>query len=578
MRKSIGLKILIPFCIVAVVCGICSGLIYSRITRMNQVTTELSDNYMTIMKQTDSINTNFVVLKQLLVSYNTSVDDEEVKALKEEITAVQGEISNSLTAIETCSTNAAGREQCQALAAAYDDLNKVINEVIEQIDSYEIMGLKAMNEYIGDAYDIFEEKINTMQEFNKTQIESAQAALTSAGRQSTMAFIVLIIMLVLSIAICIFMVMFTVLRPTRHAIRKLDSIVESIENDKGDLTTQLPVNTKDEIGTLVLGINKFIELLKKIITEIKIDAAELQTNMNTVYGGVHTSNTDINMVSETMNKFSDGMEEVARHTENLKQQADTIYQTMEDIAGQVGGGSDLAKEIKGRADTLRLNGQERRKLTGEMAADINALLQSSLEKSKDVEKINALTDDILEISSQTNLLALNASIEAARAGEVGRGFAVVADEIRQLADSSRETANNIQGISREVTSSVEELASNANKMLAFIKDEVLPDYENLVNTGNQYSDDARRVNEIILQFADSATELKSTMKDITGLIRGIYETVHDNSSQITGVSDSVEALKDNISDIQSSIETTEDVSKRLDSEVAKFVTEGNMIE
>ncbi|MDY2588692.1 MAG: methyl-accepting chemotaxis protein, partial [Agathobacter sp.] len=189
------------------------------------------------------------------------------------------------------------------------------------------------------------------------------------------------------------------------------------------------------------------------------------------------------------------------------------------------------------------------------------------------EKINALTDEILEISSQTNLLALNASIEAARAGEVGKGFAVVADEIRQLADSSRETANNIQGISREVTSSVEELAANANHMLSFIQDEVLPDYDNLVNTGNQYSDDAGRVDDIMIQFAGSATQLKNTMHDMATLIQEIAETINDSSLQVSEVSESVNTLTESMSDIKSSIQITEDVSYRLEGEVAKFKTE-----
>ena len=208
-----------------------------------------------------------------------------------------------------------------------------------------------------------------------------------------------------------------------------------------------------------------------------------------------------------------------------------------------------------------------------MASDINNLLQTSLEKSKDVEKINALTDEILEISSQTNLLALNASIEAARAGEVGKGFAVVADEIRQLADSSRETANNIQGISREVTSSVAELAANANQMLSFIQNEVLPDYENMVNTGNQYSDDAGRVDDIMIQFAGSATQLKNTMHDMATLIQEIAETINDSSLQVSEVSESVNTLTESMSDIKSSIQITEDVSYRLEGEVAKFKTE-----
>lgn len=165
-----------------------------------------------------------------------------------------------------------------------------------------------------------------------------------------------------------------------------------------------------------------------------------------------------------MLKINAAMEEVASHTESLNNQSVSVYQAMEQIVGEANSGSEFAKEIKERADELRESGQKRRMVTGEMASDINKLLQSSLEKSKDVEKINALTNDILDISSQTNLLALNASIEAARAGEIGKGFAVVADEIRNLADSSRETANHIQEISSEVTSSVRELAENANKM------------------------------------------------------------------------------------------------------------------
>ena len=339
------------------------------------------------------------------------------------------------------------------------------------------------------------------------------------------------------------------------------------------MTSPIQVKTKDEVGALVVGVNKFIDLLKEIIIEIKSDAVELQSNVEQVFNGVNTSNGDIKLVSEVMEKLSCGMEEVANHAENLNEQASSVYQAMEQIAEEANNGSDFAKEIKERANALQESGQKRRKMTGEMAKEIHDLLQTSLTKSKDVEKINALTNDILEISSQTNLLALNASIEAARAGEVGKGFAVVADEIRKLADSSHETANNIQEISEEVNSSVSELAENSNKMLEFIQDEVMPDYDNLVNTGNQYNEDANRIDTIMLQFADSATALKDTMHEMATLIQEISETINDSSEQVSGVSESVTTLTDSMLDIQTSIRVTEDVSRRLDSEVAKFVTE-----
>lgn len=575
MRKSIGLKILVPFIILAVVCGVCSGLIYSKISQMNAVTKTISENYLTIMEKTDRVDTNFAILKQKLNNYATVTEDDEVDALKKEIAAIQTEVKESLKTVEERCIENTEKEACKVLSAAYTSFEKVYNDCMGQLDEAEIMGVRALGEAINDTYASFEKEIDKMQEFNKKQVRSSQDALTSAGTQSTLAFVVLIVLLIISIIICIFIVLFTLLRPTKHAIRKLNGIVHSIEEDKGDLTTQIKVETKDEIASLVIGINKFMDLLKDIITEIKSDAGELQTNVESVLRGVNTSNIDINAVSDAMTKLSMGMEEVADHAENLNQQALVIYEAMEDIARQAGDGSEFAKEIKVRADELRQNGQQRRKVTVEMANGINSLLQSSLEKSKDVEKINALTNEILEISSQTNLLALNASIEAARAGEVGKGFAVVADEIRQLADSSRETANNIQGISKEVTSSVGELAANANKMLDFIHDEVLPDYDNLVNTGNQYSDDASRVDDIMLQFADSANGLKDTMQGMTSLIQEISETIHDSSSQVTSVSDSVVALTETMSEIQSSIKVTENVSNRLDGEVAKFVTDEN---
>ncbi|MCH5253015.1 MAG: methyl-accepting chemotaxis protein [Lachnospiraceae bacterium] len=572
MQKSIGLKILIPFFVLAIVCGVCSGLIYSKISQMSHVTGAISDSYLDIMGEADSISIDFADLKYLLISYTINMDDDEVAQLKKDIEGLQGKISDSLKTAEEKCTIDEEKEEVKKLAAAYETFKAKYNESMTQIDSADIMGIKALNEFLGDTYGVFEKSIKELQDFNKNKIISSQGALASAGVQSRTAFITLIVLLVISILVCIVLVLFNILRPTRHAINKLDGIVQSIEDDRGDLTTQLKVETKDEIGTLVTGINKFMELLKNIITGIKADATELQTNVEAVLSGVNTSNSDINMVSEAMTKLSAAMSEVASHTENLDQQARNMYQTMEDISEKTNGGSDLAKEIKNRADELRLNGQERRKVTGKMAADINSLLQGSLEKSKDVEKINALTNDILEISSQTNLLALNASIEAARAGDVGKGFAVVADEIRQLADSSRETANNIQEISREVTSSVGELADNANKMLGFIQDEVLPDYDELVNTGNQYSDDASRVDDIMLQFADSAAALKNTMHDITTLIREISGTIHDSSSQVSGVSNSVATLTESMSEIQTGIRHTEDVSNRLDSEVEKFVT------
>lgn len=575
MRKSIGLKIMVPFCILAIVCGLCSTLIYSKIAQMNQATKSISDNYMTITEKTGEMESDFILLQYKLARYVTAFDDDDLKQLSKDIKEATERMDKNISVIAEKSSDSGEADALKDYKAAYATFSESYQKSKKAIDDYELNGMKNLNEAVEPIYKKFQSAIDDMQKVNSQKVEDSQGALSAAASQSTLAFVVLIALLVVSIVFCILMVVATILRPTKHAIRHLNGIVRSIEQDHGDLTSQIQVKTKDEVGTLVVGINKFIDLLRDIIMEIKSDAVELQGNVEQVFNGVNTSNGDIKLVSEVMEKLSAGMEEVANHADHLNDQAGRVYEAMEHIAGEANNGSDFAKEIKDRANALQESGQRRRKMTAEMASEINTLLQSSLEKSKDVEKINVLTNDILEISSQTNLLALNASIEAARAGEVGKGFAVVADEIRKLADSSRETANNIQEISLEVNSSVGELADNANKMLTFIQNEVMPDYDNLVNTGNQYNDDANRIDTLMLQFADSATALKDTMHEMATLIHEISETINDSSNQVSGVSESVTTLTDSMMDIQTSIRVTEDVSRRLDSEVAKFVTEAH---
>ena len=119
-----------------------------------------------------------------------------------------------------------------------------------------------------------------------------------------------------------------------------------------------------------------------------------------------------------------------------------------------------------------------------------------------------LLDSILNIADQTNLLALNASIEAARAGEAGRGFAVVASEIGKLSESSRDAAVNIQSINSTVIGTVQELIKNANALVTYMEQNILPDYDNFVCAGAQYNDDAVYINEVVEKFHQMAADLK----------------------------------------------------------------------
>ena len=224
-----------------------------------------------------------------------------------------------------------------------------------------------------------------------------------------------------------------------------------------------------------------------------------------------------------------------------------------------------------RADDLEHSAVENKQTTSDVINNIIAKLQQAIESSKSVDRVNDLTDEILNISNQTNLLSLNASIEAARAGEAGRGFAVVADEISQLANSSREAANNIQTINNMVVEAVNDLIASADSIVKYINENILPDYEGFVGAGRQYNEDAVHVNEIVTRFNDMSVHLKQLMDNITDSINGINTAVNESAKGAMNVATNTSDLVKDIGEIADAMDDNRQVAGNLTNEADRFI-------
>lgn len=567
--KSIGIKINSILVLIFLICGIGILTVNSEINSMETIADEISQKHLGNVQEIDTISEYVVELKSQMLEYLLADTDKRSSALNN-ITITQGAAATSFQTLKDNSTTERATEAISRLEEAYNTYKNQYNDILADIDSGALTTAAEISEKLDSLYADLEIRIHSVEVQNTVNTTRAQKDLESNTLTSQITFIIVGILLIAALAVGIVVSIFSIMRPAKVATRELQHIIKNIESDNGDLTTRVTQKSKDEIGQLVGGINKFIEVLHGIISEFKVDAEEVNRSVDVVYGQISTADGNIMDVSATMEELAAGMTEMATTAAHISDQADVINTSMDDIANQADHGSDMAKDIKSRALKLKEEGIASKENTNKMAAAIQASVKESVLKSKDVERINELTGDILNISSQTNLLALNASIEAARAGDAGKGFAVVADEIRVLADSSKNTANDIQAISLDVTNSVQQLADNANKMIEFILNVVMPDYDMLVNIGEQYTQDADHVDEIMQHFTDNSTELKKTIDEVAVLIKTMSLTIGENSDGVTTVSDNTNGLTEGISQIKEEMLHTESVAERLDKTVGRF--------
>ena len=376
---------------------------------------------------------------------------------------------------------------------------------------------------------------------------------------------------VIAFVVAIVSIVKGVVNPLKTQTRELNEIITEIEANQGDLTRRVSVKSNDEIGQSSEGINHFISTLQNIMSKIVNNSNVLDGIVGNVAGSVSSSNDNAMDISAIMEELSATMEEVSATTNNVTENTASAEGKVQDMAAQTKVISQYVQEMKVRATALEQTASENKENTSVMIGDITSEMNQALENSRSVEKVSQLTDDILSISGQTNLLALNASIEAARAGEAGKGFAVVADEIRQLADSSRETANNIQTINEQVIEAVHGLINSSEKLIAYINENILPDYEAFVEGGQQYSNDAVHIDSTMAEYAKETEDILTVMTEITEAIEGINQAVEESANGVTAAATNVDSLVQSISTVNDQMEENSEVAKNLKEESDAFI-------
>ena len=562
-RTSLKTLILLPVFILGALTIICNVMAINNIRTVNSNAADITDNCMMSVSDLGEKKNDIQVIHTLGLSHIIATDLNTMISVVGEINDNQEELEQKLDEYKKYVQND-DMDTYNSLVSNYNTMKYELGNIM----AYSALGKNEeayaiANGVVSDSSTAIQKDIEVLSTHANDTASEARERLTSVYISSLVSNGIVIIISAILIIVAIYCVMKYVIKPIIATNKDIRDIIDGIDNGEGDLTKRVRVISNDEIADLGNGINLFMDKLQEILKLIIENTNYMENVVAEVDGSVVKSNDSASDLSAMTEELSATMQDVGLSVNTINDNADNILKDVEIIATKSDDINQFSKEMKANAEKIESDARYNMVQTSEKVGNILDVLNKAIEDSKSVDQVNNLTNDILNISSQTNLLALNASIEAARAGEAGKGFAVVADEIRQLADSSRETANKIQSINSVVVAAVNNLSDNANNLVSYLQQTILPEFQTFVDGGVKYKENASYIENAMDEFVEKTDVLKKNMDEIAHSINTITTVVDDGAAGVNNAAISTQGLVEDIVNISNKMIENKGIAQNL---------------
>lgn len=569
-RGSIKLAILLPVFILGAVSIISNAAAIINIKKVNSNAEEIADNHMISLSKLGEIEITAQKMHELALSHIVATDFNSMLEIVQDIRDTEGVLAEQLETYKQYLSDE-NAENYEMLCAGVDNLNYYTADLM----AYSAAGDKekayacANNEI-----SLYGNEINSiaesMSDITTSEAEAARKSLSEVYNSSLVMSTFIITISIAALILVFIVVMMAVIRPLTAAKRDIENIIGGIDRREGDLTKRINVRSGGEIGALGDGINLFMTKLQDIFRVITDTSQKMDEVVTEVRESVTASNNSASDVSAITEELSATMEAMSSNVSIINSNTADVEREVNVIAERSNQINAYSKEMKEHADSMENAARVNMETTSAKVNAILSELKQSIEDSSSVAQISSFTKEILEIAQHTNILAINATIEAARAGEAGKSFAVVATEIGQLAGSSRESANNIERINGVVTEAVTKLAANANELVEYMTEHILPEFEAFVRSGEQYKENASYIEKTMEEFSVKTDNLRQMMSMIAESIDSIARSINESVSGVNDTAKSTQTLVRDMDIISSRMDDNMRIATMLKSETDVF--------
>lgn len=569
-KLSTKLIILIPVFILGIFSIISNVMSVFNIKNVNRSAVQISEVSLKNVSGLAEIQRQTQNMHNLGLSHIIAVDLDSMIQLVEKIRSQEDALEKDLESYKTYVTPDTQKE--------YNDIKKNYEEL--KYECANVMAFSAAGKK-EDAYELANGKISKCADAIESDIESIKKIvnqdanaqrqkLTSAYHSSIGTSIVTILISIAALFSAMVAVLRWVIYPLANTNREMNEIISEIDNRQGDLTRRVTITNNKEVASVGGGINAFMAKLQEIFRMISSNSRDLEGVVNEVRESVQTSNGSVSDLSALTEELSATMQDISDNASRINENTESVAGEVKSIAEKTIEINQYTKEMKEHAEAMEHAARENMDTTGAKVNDIVSVLSQAIEDSNSVNQVDNLTNDILNIASQTNLLALNASIEAARAGDAGKGFAVVASEISQLAAASQEAANNIQSINAIVITAVHNLADNANGLVEYMNEKILPEFQKFVESGGAYHDKATFIESVMADFEAKTDSLQNSMDEIANSVNTISHAIEEGVSGVVSAADSTQVLVSDMDKISKKMDENFAIAEGLKKETSVF--------